>query len=57
MKVMKDNNKAVNKLVLDLIPRIFNTKFEFVPENQYAIMTKETLIPENFKATLKVLLS
>lgn len=42
MKVMETNNKNVQVLLKDLIPRLSENKFDFKKENEFAVMTPES---------------
>jgi 5'-methylthioadenosine phosphorylase len=42
MKVMEVNNKNVQVLLKDLIPRLSKNRFEFKKENEFAVMTPES---------------
>lgn len=41
MKVMETNNKNIQVLLKDLIPRVSKNLFEFKKENEFAVMTSE----------------
>ncbi|MDC1173873.1 S-methyl-5'-thioadenosine phosphorylase [Bacteriovoracaceae bacterium] len=56
MKVMAENNKNVQKLLMDLIPNLSNNKFEFVKENKIGLMTPETSWTSKQRVMLEVLM-
>lgn len=57
MKVMETNNKNVQVLLKDLVPRLNANLFEFKKENELAVMTPESSLTKEQLNILKVLKS
>lgn len=57
MAVMETNNKNVQKLLLDALPRLRDNRFEFDKQNEIGVMTPKDNWPKEYHAILEVLLS
>lgn len=57
MKVMETNNKNVQILLKDLVPRLNANKFDYTKENEFAVMTPEEHLNSEQKDILKILKS
>lgn len=57
MKVMETNNKNIQKVLLDLIPRLNENKFDFVKENKIGLMSSIDNMNEHQKEITKVLMA
>lgn len=56
MKVMGDNYKSAQKMIVKLIPDLVQKPIEFTPENKFAVVTNPDLITENQKTIIETLL-
>lgn len=56
MAVMETNNKNVQKLLVDILPRLNQNKFDFDKQNEIGVMTPKENWPESYKNILEVLL-
>ncbi len=56
MEVMKSNYISVQKFVKEAIPELVKNPVKFIPENEYAVMTDESLHKESHKEILSVLM-
>lgn len=56
VKVMKENTRMAQKLIIDFIPRIYKERFHFEKENQYAVMTADNHVSSSQREILEVLL-
>jgi 5'-methylthioadenosine phosphorylase len=56
MAVMQTNNKNVQTLLVDLLPRLESNKFDFNKQNEIGVMTPKENWPDNYKEILEVLL-
>ncbi len=56
MAVMETNNKNVQKILLDALPRLRDNKFDFDKQNQIGVMTPKENWPESYHKILEVLL-
>ena len=56
MAVMQTNNKNVQTLLLDLLPRLEKNKFEFDKQNEIGVMTPKENWLDSYKEILEVLL-
>jgi 5'-methylthioadenosine phosphorylase len=56
MDVMKSNYISVQKFVVDVIPGLVKEPIKFTPENQYAVMTDQSLLKNSHKEILEVIL-
>lgn len=56
MAVMETNNKNVQTLLLDALPRLRDNRFEFDKQNQIGVMTPKQNWPESYHNILEVLL-
>jgi 5'-methylthioadenosine phosphorylase len=57
MKVLNKNFNSVQKTMSALIPYLDKNKFKYIPENEYAVMTKEELLSDTQKEIRSILLS
>lgn len=56
MDVMKSNYISVQKFVVEVIPGLVKEPIKFTPENQYAVMTDQSLLKNSHKEILEVIL-
>ena len=56
MKVMGDNYKSAQKLILNLIPNLAKNPINFEPENKFAIVTNPALISRENQAIISTLI-
>jgi 5'-methylthioadenosine phosphorylase len=56
MKVMGNNYKSAQDLIIKLIPKILESGFSFEPENKYAVVTNSDLISDSNKKIMDMLL-
>lgn len=56
MDVMKSNYVSVQKFVVEVIPGLVKDPVKFTPENQYAVMTDQSLLKNSHKEILEVIL-
>lgn len=57
MKVMGDNYKSAQTLLVKLIPSLFNEPIEFEPENKYAVITNSEIISSEQQKIVDTLLN
>lgn len=57
MKVMKENNISVHKVLKEALPELFNNRFDFVKENAIGVMTPLATLDSETKAWVETLLS